>query len=143
MQTLIPSAAPLCAAEGGTDPSEGQGGLGAPGQAAPRGCPVPCHRARVMSAGTSGRAPGESHGPLHPPYICACQKWGGGGPAPHSCEAVTMGTQLKATHLCKLPQSTEYKSRCLELQYQFQAGSTGAEDELYTYRISKGIVRTG
>lgn len=55
-----------------------------------------------------------------------------------------MRTQIKATHLCKLAQSTEYKSRCIEteLQYQFQAGSTGAQDELYTYRISKEIIRT-
>lgn len=55
-----------------------------------------------------------------------------------------MGMQIKPTHLCKLTQSTEYKSRCIEteLQYQFQAGSTGTQDELYTYGISKEIIRT-
>jgi len=72
-------------------------------------------------------------------------KPGGGCPAPRSWEAATVGTQIKGTHLCKLPQSAEYKNRCAEteLQYQFQAGFTGAQDELYTYRISKGIVRRG
>lgn len=53
--------------QGGTDPSERQGGLGGAGRVAPQGCPILCRRTRAVSAGTSASTPGESHGPLHPP----------------------------------------------------------------------------
>lgn len=67
-------------------------------------------------------------GLLMPLVTLRLPKIGGGSLTPHSCKLITMGMQIKATHLCKLTQYTEYKSRCIEieLQYQFQAGSTGA-----------------